>query len=232
MTGPAPLPAFDPIGDVSLEPFAVRLASGDDRVHELRFDNGALVQWSDTREAKGVPTVEFAVPANIAVDDTWATLPFVDDPMLMRAWSPLASAFDPLTPADLANIEAIRVAWVLHDGPFGNFVWDLEVRAGSVRRQVAFPAGDEIDVDGVFEVDFSDFVDGLLGELEVRDLIARGQVQASVGVISAVAWLLQREQAVACARAEIETLKVVRDWAAIVRSDGVREWVAAEVFDA
>lgn len=222
------VPTFEPVADVFHDAFAVHLLAGDGRMHSLQFDSATLVDWSDHATADEQPTLAVAIPDVLATDDIWPALPFSDDVMLLPALpvDALTNAFEPFGPEEIAAVDGLATWWRLRDTPFGDAGWSFEVVDRAVRRRIAPPRRPEPgEWDATVDIDFVDFVDFLLGELELRDLIARGNLTGCVGALSALTWLAGRDDAIARARRDLDNARLVRDWASIVRSDEVRAWV-------
>ena len=224
------LPVFAPADDVFHDAFAVHLLADDGRMHALQFDGGALVDWSDQATVDERPTLGVAIPEVLATQETWPALPFSDDVMLVPALpvDVFSHAFEPFGSEEIAAVDGLATWWLLRDTPFGDAGWAFEVVDHAVRRRVAAPRVPEPgEWDATVDIDFVDFVDFLLGELELRDLIARGNLTGCVGALSALTWLAGRDEAIAQARRDVDNVRLVRDWASIIRSDEVRAWVDA-----
>lgn len=212
--------------------FVVRFEAANALVHELDVAAGCIVASRERRTAPRVPVLEFHVPRPVD-REAMAALPFVEDAELHGGvligpgsdGAGLSRIFPLALGTTLIPTLASRLAtlWILHDGPFGRFAWTNYFAAGACvsndATDPAFLADTEWDV--VAEVDYADCVRCYQGELEVRDLIARGHVKASVGALSALSWHIERPEMTAAAARYRDQIELLLAWVAVARSDAV-----------
>jgi hypothetical protein len=223
---------------VRSEEFAVRFVTPDDRVHEIECRSGSLVDWRHRRTSLGPPTLELYIPRVFDGDD-WDCLPFLDDPYLHRdvlvAAGERGSTLSRLFPLAIAGrrgpeelLADFGMLWILRDGPFGDFAWRNVFVNGQCEANDAVSCSETENTpwDIILEVDFTDCVDHFLGVLEIRDLIARGQVDGSIAAISALTWFVERDEMIERAQEYRAEAELLRDWTTIARSDATRTWVA------
>ena len=241
MTAPS-LPRTMSLGEATGAHMVTRLMTGDGLVHEVEIDAGAVVEWRARRTGTTLPVLELHLPHVQGIDPR-SPLPFMEhaaahEALLVAAPSPsdetahvermfpLSIASVPLPPEPLTDLAML---WVLHDGPFGKFAWSNVFRDG---RCVSNQAGPVEQVprepwDVVAEVDYADCARAFLGDLEIRDLIARGHLKGPLWALSALSWYVERDETTARAAAVRESAELLLEWVAVVRSDEVLSWVAA-----
>jgi hypothetical protein len=219
--------------------FVVRFDSSDRTEHQIECHGGTIVDWRRERADTTLPALELELP-----DDTFEapapSFPFADAPELHDAllvrtaphadfptrMFPLCIGAQVL-PAEL--VAELDVVWMLHDGPFGPFAWRNRYANGVCTLNDAVTAADVGDLpwDVVLEVDFVDCIDAALGHLEVRDLLARGNVHGTIASLSAFSWFLERDEMRDIAAPHRLHAELLRDWTQIARSDPVVAWATS-----
>lgn len=235
-------PRTTSLGEASGVRMVSRLTIGDDFVREVEIDGGAVVTWRARRTETSLPVLELHLPTAAGVD-LRAPLPFIEhaashDALLVAASSrpgetadverlfPLSIASVSLPPEPLTDLAML---WVLHDGPFGTFAWSNVFRDGRCVSNQARPV-DQVPRgpwDVVAEVDYADCARAFLGELEIRDLIARGHLKGPLSALSALTWFVERHETTGRAAAMRDPVELLLEWVAVARSDEVLSWVAA-----
>ena len=217
--------------------FMVRFVTADGTTHEVECQNGALAAWRQGRTSVSMPVLELFIPR--VVDDGAPFLPFTEDPYLHRdvlvASGPDGSKLQRLFPLVITGrqepkelLGRLGMLWILRDGPFGDFAWCNVFVDGAC---VANDAVAESDTEGtpwdvIIEADFVDCIGHFRGDLEIRDMLARGNIQGSIAGLSALTWFVERDEMLDRAREYHEESDLLRDWVTIARSDAVLEWAA------
>jgi hypothetical protein len=190
--------------------FAVRIVTADNVAREAIFGGPDDVQGR---------VLEVHVP-RLAGDE------LVDDPTLhdrvfvvsgsgaqteLHRLFPLCIAHAPMPTALLPELSML---WVLDNGPFGAFAWRNVYVDGRCRVNDAVAIADMEDTpwDVIVETDYRDCVRYFLGEIEIRDLIAKGQVQGRIAGMSALCWFVENDEMRERARARADQANLLRAW--------------------
>jgi hypothetical protein len=234
MMGTALRGGCDPGATIVNEHFVVRLVTADGATHEIECAGGEIVDWSRQHSDRSVPVLEIAIPRVFDVLEE-AVVPFCEDArlngeVLLGDGSALSRLF-PLSitgmsePAEL--FDDFRMLWIMRDGPFGDFAWRNVFVEGrcDLNDAAAIDAGDAMPWDVIVEADFTDCIGFFLGDLEIRDMLARGQVQGAVAALSTLTWFVERDEMVERAQRQRLRAELLRDWVTIARSDRILAWV-------
>jgi hypothetical protein len=119
-----------------------------------------------------------------------------------------------------ALLPELSMLWVLDKGPFGPFAWRNVYIDGKCRVNDAVAIADTEDTpwDVIVETDYRDCVRYFLGEIEIRDLIAQGQVQGRIAGMSALCWFVENDDMRDRARAHAEQANLLRAWVDATRA--------------
>ena len=210
----------------------VRFEAANALVHEVDVAQGSIIGSRDRRTSPVVPVLEFHIPR--PVDATaMAALPFAEDPELhggvLIGPGIDGAGLSRLFPLALGTtviptlVPRLATLWILHDGPFGRFAWTNFFADGAcVSNDATDPVFlENTDWDVVAEVDYADCVRCYQGELEMRDLLARGHVKAAVGALSELSWHIERPEMAAHAVRYQDQIDMMLAWVSVARSDAV-----------
>ncbi|MGQ0824635.1 MAG: hypothetical protein ACT4OX_06335 [Actinomycetota bacterium] len=214
-----------------------RFVAPDAIVHEVDTADGRVLAWRREASSPAVSLLELDIPRPVAADEE-LLLPFLEDPSLHGSVLISSSANDadvsrlfPLSigaaPVPPLLIPEFAMLWILHDGPFGRFAW----RNAFVDGQCVL--NDALDPDAVggsgwdvvAEVDYADCARYFLGDIEIRDLIARGHLHGSLAGMSTLSWYVERDETPARAALYRSQVEALLAWIEVARSDAVLQWV-------
>ena len=122
-----------------------------------------------------------------------------------------------------ALLPELSMLWVLDNGPFGPFAWRNVYIDGRCRVNDAVAIADTEDTpwDVIVETDYRDCVRYFLGEIEIRDLVARGQVHGCIAGMSALCWFVENDEMRARAHAHAEQANLLRAWVDATRDPAI-----------